>query len=280
MDIAHGKVDYEPVPSPPPRQQQQRTSLHTTTTNRYSEDSGPSTNHSSKSSDSTTTASQNSSSYVNPLGVHRPLPIPLVHPRHQQTLNCMKCAGFIRRREDGHPYGCRHTRVQTWNLRDILCYFSRMCEAFGGLHSRNTRYLFLDSLACTLAVKYKKRSRRAIYKKFNGLKAFPVPQAERPRRFHLDQPIPYLHECQRRRTKSSSSSFSCTEIDMQAPDYWTGKYGFYGTKKSLEPSRSRLYRQRLSHGQHQKRHARRRAWRQQRGPTSEPSPWYEFPTPS
>jgi 50S ribosome-binding GTPase/Type II intron maturase len=124
---------------------------------------------------------------------------PVVYPPYRFGLNCIACAGFIKR-DDGGKKACgsRHTRVQSWSHMEILCYFSRMCEAFGGRWSGFTRYLFKDSLACTLAIKHKLRSRRAVYKKFKGLKEYPVPNDMRPKRYQIDQPIPWIHPCKRR----------------------------------------------------------------------------------
>jgi len=228
IDIANERVEYNVVAPPKPKSpinnnKSSNNPLLDLNERTAARENGPAT---------TTFGGNNNHNSLNPLqamGLDRPLPIPIVHPRHQQGFGCMKCAGFIKRQPDGRPYGCRHTRVQTWSHKDILFYYSRMCEAFGGLHSGYTRYLFKDSLACTLAIKYKKRSRRAVYKKFKGIPEFPVPNDQRPRRFQIDQPIPYVHQCLRQRG-------SCTEIDMNDAEYLRGKFGFYGTKKLLNPA--------------------------------------------
>ena len=243
MDIANGAVEYVPIQKQPRKQQPQSIPSSSLLVVRRPGDGGH-----EKSSPSSRGNKQNDRNNINgTTTIHngnnnlptlhaavgdKPLPIPIVHPRHQQGFNCLKCAGFIKRsKDDGRPYGCRHTRVQTWSYKDILNYFSRMCEAFGGLHSGHTRYLFRDSLACTLAIKYKKRSRRAIYVKFAGLKDFPVPNEQRPRRYQIDQPIPFVHQCKKLRGQS------CTEIDMSDENYSKGPYGFYGTKHLLDPHR-------------------------------------------
>jgi len=246
MDIANGAVEYVPIQKQPRQQQPQSIpSGNSPLVVRRPGDGGheksspPSRGNkeNDRNNINGTTTIQNSNNNNNLPTLHaavgdKPLPIPIVHPRHQQGFNCLKCAGFIKRnKDDGRPYGCRHTRVQTWSYKDILNYFSRMCEAFGGLHSAHTRYLFRDSLACTLAIKYKKRSRRAIYVKFAGLKDFPVPNEQRPRRYQIDQPIPFVHRCKKLRGQS------CTEIDMSDENYLKGPYGFYGTKHLLDPHR-------------------------------------------
>lgn len=126
---------------------------------------------------------------------------PVMFPPHSRTFNCMLCAQFAKRDAKSNIFGMRHTRVQAWKHMDILCYFSRMSEAFGSIWSGHTRYLFKDSLACTLATKHKLRSRAAAYKKFKGIKEYPVPNHLRPKRFQIDQPIPWVHPCTRTKNR-------------------------------------------------------------------------------
>ena len=123
---------------------------------------------------------------------------PVIYPPHQRSFKCMQCAHFIKLDSGGKVYGRRHGRAVDWSFHDILSYFSRMSEVFGGMFSKRTRYLMKDSLACTLAIKHKLRSRAAAYKKFNSLKEYPIPNNLRPKRFQIDQPIPYVHFCTRR----------------------------------------------------------------------------------
>jgi hypothetical protein len=120
---------------------------------------------------------------------------PVMFPPYRRGFSCMICAGFVKRDAKNKVFGKRQSRVQAWNHMDTLCYFSRMAEAFGSLWSVHTRYLFRDSLACTLAVRHKLRSRAAVYKKFKGLKEYPVPNHLRPKRFQTDQPVPWMHRC-------------------------------------------------------------------------------------
>jgi hypothetical protein len=136
--------------------------------------------------------------------------IPVIYPPHQRSFKCMQCAHFIKLDAD-KVYGRRHTRAVDWSYNDILSYFSRMTEVFGGMFSNRTKYLMKDSLACTLAIKHKLRSRAAAYKKFNGLKDYPVPNHLRPRRFQIDQPIPYVHFC----TRKVGSCRTMTEAEKQ-----------------------------------------------------------------
>lgn len=124
----------------------------------------------------------------------------IVFPPHQRDFRCMACAGFVKLLPNGGICGKRHTRAQGWSKIDILSYFSRMSEAFGGVWSGRTRYLMKDSLACTMAMKHKLRSRAAVYKKLGGIREYPVPNALRPRRFQRDQPIPWIHRCERPKT--------------------------------------------------------------------------------
>jgi 50S ribosome-binding GTPase/Type II intron maturase len=136
--------------------------------------------------------------------------IPVIYPPHQRSFKCMQCAHFIKLDAD-KVYGRRHTRAVDWSYHDLLSYFSRMTEVFGGMFSNRTKYLMKDSLACTLAIKHKLRSRAAAYKKFNGLKDYPVPNHLRPRRFQIDQPIPYVHFC----TRKVGSCRTMTEAEKQ-----------------------------------------------------------------
>ena len=124
--------------------------------------------------------------------------VPVIYAPHQRSFKCMQCAEFIKVDRDGSVFGRRHGRVVDWAFNDMLSYFSRMSEAFGGIFSKRTRYLFKDSLACTLAIKHKLRSRAAAYKKFKGLKDYPIPNHLRPKRFQIDQPIPFVHSCTRK----------------------------------------------------------------------------------
>jgi ribosome biogenesis GTPase A len=123
---------------------------------------------------------------------------PVIYPPHQRTFKCMQCANFVKLDQGGKVYGRRHGRAVDWSFHDILSYYSRMTEVFGGMFSKRTRYLMKDSLACTLAIKHKLRSRAAAYKKFNHLKEYPIPNHLRPKRFQIDQPIPYVHFCTRK----------------------------------------------------------------------------------
>jgi ribosome biogenesis GTPase A len=123
---------------------------------------------------------------------------PVVYPPHQRSFKCMQCAQFVKLDAGGKVYGRRHGRAVDWSYADLLAYFSRMTEVFGGMWSKRTRYLMKDSLVCTLAIKHKLRSRAGAYKKFKGLKDYPVPNHLRPKRFQIDQPIPYVHFCTRK----------------------------------------------------------------------------------
>lgn len=120
-------------------------------------------------------------------------------PKGQRDFNCMKCAGFIKQSnfESGSEYcGVRHTKVIGWDEHDIRSYFSRMLEAFEGHKSSHKKYLMRDSLACTLAAKYKLRSRQKVYKKLGkSLGGYPVSNKDRSRRFQSDQPVPLNFEC-------------------------------------------------------------------------------------
>lgn len=136
---------------------------------------------------------------------------PVIYPPHQRTFKCMQCANFVKLDQGGKVYGRRHGRAVDWSYSDILSYFSRMSEVFGGMFSKRTRYLMKDSLACTLAIKHKLRSRAAAYKRFNGLKEYPVPNHLRPRRFQIDQPIPYVHFC----TRKTGSCRTMTEEEIR-----------------------------------------------------------------
>jgi len=128
-------------------------------------------------------------------------------PEYQRDIECLKCAGFIKRTTNDNPLefcGKRHERILGWDEHGIRSYYSRMLEAFGGLKSHHKNYLMRDSLACTLAAKYKLSSRRKVYKKFSGknLGGYPVPNEERPRHFQSDQPVPLRIGCTNR-AKSS-----------------------------------------------------------------------------
>jgi Type II intron maturase len=135
---------------------------------------------------------------VQPQDPNRPVE-PVIYPPHQRSFKCMQCAQFIRLDAGEKVYGRRHGRAVDWAYHDILSYFSRMTEVFGGMWSKRTRYLMKDSLACTLAIKHKLRSRAAAYKKFKGIPEYPVPNELRPKRFQIDQPIPFIHFCTRKR---------------------------------------------------------------------------------
>jgi 50S ribosome-binding GTPase/Type II intron maturase len=123
---------------------------------------------------------------------------PVIYPPHQRSFKCLQCAEFVRLGPGEKVFGRRHGRACGWSYNDILCYFSRMTEAFGGMYSKRLRYLMKDSLACTLAIKHKLRSRAAAYKKFHGIPEYPVPNHLRPKRFQIDQPIPFIHFCTRK----------------------------------------------------------------------------------
>ena len=45
-------------------------------------------------------------------------------------------------------FGCKHVRVLNWTHAEMLAYYSRLLEEYGG--SNWVRYLLKDSLACTL----------------------------------------------------------------------------------------------------------------------------------
>lgn len=141
---------------------------------------------------------------------------PIIYPPYRSDFKCMQCAGFVKFDENRRVFGTRHTRVQAWNTMDVLSYYSRMSEAFGGQWSGHTRYLFKDSLACTLAIKHKLRSRAAAYKKYNGIKEYPVPNLMRPKRFQIDQPIPWLHPCTRRKK-------SCLDLTAEQQEKFVKK---------------------------------------------------------
>jgi ribosome biogenesis GTPase A len=136
---------------------------------------------------------------------------PVIYPPHQRSFKCMQCANFVKLDVGGKVYGRRHGRAVDWSYHDMLSYFSRMSEVFGGMFSKRTRYLMKDSLACTLAIKHKLRSRAAAYKKFNSLKDYPIPNHLRPRRFQIDQPIPYVHFC----TRKTGSCRTLTEEEKR-----------------------------------------------------------------
>jgi len=141
---------------------------------------------------------------------------PIVYPEHRRDFNCMICAGFVKRDAEGKVFGTRHSRVTRWSEHEILSYFSRMAEAFGSRESQHTSYLFKDSLACTLMSKHGLRSRRQAYKKFSGIKGYPVPDHERPKRFQSDQPIPWMHECTR--TKNSCMTVEDSDAEGKGDD--------------------------------------------------------------
>jgi len=113
-------------------------------------------------------------------------------PKHQTKLECMKCAGFVKRSKMGDIVGSRYTRVINWSEDDIRSFYSRMTEAFHGEYSKHIRYLMLDSLVLTLKNKHSLSSKRKVYKKYNGkgLGGYPVKSEDRPRRFRSDQPVP------------------------------------------------------------------------------------------
>ena len=126
----------------------------------------------------------------------------LALPAHQlRRHTCMKCAGFIKANHTGELFGTRYTKIIGWDAPDIVAFYSRVMDAFGipfyGRKGSQARYLFLkDSLALTLASKFKLKSRRKAYKQFGkSLGGFPVENHQRPRRLQNDQPIPFKITC-------------------------------------------------------------------------------------
>ena len=158
---------------------------------------------------------------------------PVIYPPHQRSFKCMQCANFVKLDQGGKVYGRRHGRAVDWSYSDILSYFSRMSEVFGGMFSKRTRYLMKDSLACTLAIKHKLRSRAAAYKRFNGLKEYPIPNHLRLRRFQIDQPIPYVHFC----TRKTGSCRTLTEEEIKKETARLERYNVADHTFELQRSR-------------------------------------------
>jgi Type II intron maturase len=125
-------------------------------------------------------------------------------PLHRRSFSCMVCAGFVKRGPDQLVYGCGHTKILSRRYEQIIAYFSRMTEAFG--ETRRIQYLMKDSLACTLMRKHKLRSRAAAYKKFHGIREFPMPNRLRPIFLRSDKPIPFVPICSR---LGNSGKLSC-----------------------------------------------------------------------
>ena len=108
----------------------------------------------------------------------------LVH----DLIACLRCGGFVRGAY-GDAHGRSVARLIHWDHRDLVAYYSRLAEELGarGL----VRYLLKDSLACTLANKYRVRSRAKAYKKFGStLGGFPMMSEDRPPRYRTEQPAP------------------------------------------------------------------------------------------
>jgi hypothetical protein len=132
--------------------------------------------------------------------------VPIVRfPLHRRTFACMVCAGFVKRGVGKLVYGCGHTKVMSQKYEIIIAYYSRMMEAFG--ETRQTQYLMKDSLACTLARKHKLISRASAYKKFHGMKEFPMPNRLRPIFLRSDKPIPFVPYCSRLGIKGKKSCY-------------------------------------------------------------------------
>jgi Type II intron maturase len=146
--------------------------------------------------------------------------LPIIRfPSHRRNFACMVCANFVKRGPDKHVYGCGHTKVLSQRYEYILAYYSRMTEAFGNSH--RIRYLMKDSLACTLMRKHKLRSRAAAYKKFHGIKEFPMPNRLRPIFFRSDKAIPFVPQCRRigsRRWTSCYDVYAAKLLD-NIPNY-------------------------------------------------------------
>ena len=114
---------------------------------------------------------------------------PLVH----KALCCLRCGGFTAYRPPGAEgpigYGRAVSRLMNLEPADVVGYYSRTLEEFGG--SKLVRYLLRDSLACTLAQKHKLSTRAAAYRKLGAtLLGFPLPSSQRPRRFRSEQAAP------------------------------------------------------------------------------------------
>jgi hypothetical protein len=168
-------------------------------------------------------------------GPSKPFGEPIVYPADRASFSCMVCAGFIKRKESaGLPYGRAQRRVQNYSDFDMVCFFSRMAEAFGG-SSNHVRYLMKDSLACTMAMKHSLRSRAAAYKKLKILREYPVPNNKRPKRFRIDQPIPFQFTCARVVKKKSS----CVKEDDLDDERHPGLSDKGGKKKKGKLARMR-----------------------------------------
>lgn len=174
-----------------------------------------------------------------------PLPgEPIVYPEHRADFDCMTCAGFVKRDKEGRIFGCRFTRAQQWTDIDIVCFYSRMMEAFGGLKYGHVRYLFKDSLACTLAMKHKLRSRAQAYKKVPIVHRFPIPDHERPFRFRVDQPIQLRFSCKRALTHKHSCVDPENENDERHPVHFPNLVRKQKNKRSHSTARKALIAER------------------------------------
>ena len=124
-------------------------------------------------------------------------------PRYQRELRCMRCAGFVKCDGRARHYGCRYPRLVGWKEDDIRAFYSRAAEAFGvSLQHRSDsrfRYLFKDSLACTLKNKFQYSSRAKVYKRLgHDLGGWPVLSENRPWLFRNDRPVPFKIQCTNR----------------------------------------------------------------------------------
>jgi len=110
------------------------------------------------------------------------------------VFECLMRGGFLDHTPTHRPgrpivFGRRCKRVIAWQHGDMVSYYSRILDEFGSADW--LRYLLKDSLACTIAAKYKLPSRAAAYKRFgHDLGGFPLPSKDRPFRFRTENPAP------------------------------------------------------------------------------------------
>lgn len=113
-------------------------------------------------------------------------PLSRVGPLLHKAMCCLRCGGFAAFRPEGAGpvgYGRAVSRLVNLDHADILGYYSRTLEEFGGATSTLTAYLLRDSLACTLAQKQRLGSRAAAYRKLGAtLLGFPTQSKDRPQR--------------------------------------------------------------------------------------------------